>query len=72
MAPSCVVDASGAQVATVTTDGSGYFRLALAPGEYTLEAPAVEGFMSGPAPMPFTVQDGAETWVDLSWDTGIR
>ena len=67
-----VQDASGAEVARVTTDGSGYFRLALAPGEYTLEAPAVEGFMSGPAPVPFTVQDGTETWLNLSWDTGIR
>ena len=67
-----VRDASGSHVATVTTDGSGYFRLALAPGEYALEAPAVEGFMSGPAPVPFTVQDGAEAWLDLSWDTGIR
>lgn len=67
-----ILDASGAGVAVVTTDGSGYVRLLLAPGEYTLEAPAVEGFMSGPAPAPFTVQDGAETWIDLSWDTGIR
>jgi hypothetical protein len=67
-----ILDGSGAQVATVTTDGSGYFRQALAPGEYTLEAPAVEGFMSGPASTTFTVQDGAEAWLDLSWDTGIR
>ncbi len=67
-----ILDASGAQVARVTTDGSGYYRLALAPGEYTLQGPAVEGFMSGPAPAPFTVQDGAETWIDLSWDTGMR
>jgi hypothetical protein len=67
-----ILDVSGSEFATVTTDGSGYFRLALAPGDYTLEAPAVEGFMSGPSPEPFTVLDGAEAWVDLSWDTGIR
>jgi hypothetical protein len=67
-----ILDASGSPVATVTTDGSGYFRLALAAGEYSLDGPAVEGFMSGPAPVPFTVQDGAEAWIDVSYDTGIR
>jgi hypothetical protein len=64
--------AAGDEVARVTTDGSGLFRLALPAGAYTLEAPAVEGFMGGPAPAPFTVQDGAEAWLDLAWDTGIR
>jgi hypothetical protein len=67
-----VQDPGGAQVARVTTDGSGYYRLALPPGDYVLVPPAVEGFMGNPGPVAFTVRDGAETWVDLGWDTGIR
>ncbi len=67
-----VKDSSGKDVAHVTTDGSGFFRLELAPGDYVLEAPQVEGFMSGPASLPFTVTAGAEAWLDVSYDTGIR
>ena len=39
---------------------SGLFRIALAAGEYTLEAAPVEGFMSGPPPASFTVAEGAD------------
>lgn len=67
-----VQDEGGTDVARVATDASGFFRLTLEPGSYVLVPPTVEGFMSGPAPAPFTVQDRAETWVDLAWDTGIR
>lgn len=63
---------AGTVIHRVLTDGSGLFRLALAPGDYILEAPTVAGYMSGPAPQPFAVQAGAETWLDLAWDTGIR
>jgi hypothetical protein len=62
----------GSEVARVTTDGSGLFRIALPPGDYTLEAAPVEGFMSAPGPQPFTVTGGAETWLDVPYDTGIR
>ena len=61
-----------AEVARFSTDGSGLYRIALAPGDYTLEAGPVEGFMSGPAPQPFTVAAGTETRVDVAYDTGIR
>ena len=64
--------ADGTEVARFTTDASGLFRMALPPGDYTLEAGPVEGYMGGPAPAPFTVTGGAETWLDVPYDTGIR
>jgi hypothetical protein len=64
--------ADGTEVATFTTDGSGLFRIALPPGDYTLEASPGEGFMSAPGPASFTVTGGAETWLDIGYDTGIR
>ncbi len=67
-----VRSADGTEVASFTTDGSGLFRIALPPGDYTLEAGPVEGYMSAPGPAPFTVTGGAETWLDVPYDTGIR
>jgi xanthine/uracil/vitamin C permease (AzgA family) len=64
--------ADNAEVARFTTDASGFYRIALAPGAYTLEVGPVKGFMSGPGPQAFTVQDGATTPLDLAYDTGIR
>lgn len=66
-----VHDGSGKEVALVTTNGSGLFRFDLAVGEYTLEPQPVEGLMGTAQPMPFTVTDGV-TWLDVSYDTGIR
>jgi hypothetical protein len=62
----------GAEVARFTTDSSGFYRIALPAGDYTLEAGPVEGFMSGPAPQAFTVTGGALTALELAYDTGIR
>ena len=67
-----VRDADGTETAQFTTDGSGLFRIVLAPGDYTLEASPVEGFMGTPGPQPFTVSAGAEAWLDVPYDTGIR
>jgi len=67
-----VKDAAGAEVLRSTMDGSGLFRWSLKAGDYTLEAQPLEGLMGTPAPMPFTVADGALTWLDVSYDTGIR
>jgi hypothetical protein len=64
-------DGAGKEVARVTTDGSGLFRLGLAAGDYTLEPQPVEGLMGTAQPMPFTVTDGV-TWLDVAFDTGIR
>jgi hypothetical protein len=62
----------GKEVATFTTDGSGLFRIALGPGEYTVEAAPVQGLMGTPGPATAEVQAGDETWLDLAYDTGIR
>jgi hypothetical protein len=67
-----VKGAGGAEAARFTTDASGFYRIALPAGGYTLEAGPVEGFMSGPAPQAFTVTGGALTALDLAYDTGIR
>ena len=67
-----VRDAGGNEVARFTTDASGFYRIALPAGEYTLEGAPVEGFMSGPSPASFTVADGALTSLDPGYDTGIR
>jgi hypothetical protein len=67
-----VRNATADVIATATTDGSGWYRIALPPGNYTLEPGPAEDFMSGPSPQPFTVHDGRETRLDLAYDTGIR
>ncbi len=64
--------AGGAEVARVTTDGSGFYRLALAPGDYTLEPQKVDGLMGTAPASKFTVQAGKLSIVPVSYDTGIR
>ncbi|MHB8891153.1 MAG: hypothetical protein ACYC65_03820 [Candidatus Limnocylindrales bacterium] len=67
-----VRDGADKEIARLTTDGSGLFRLGLEAGDYTLEPQPVEGLMGTAAPMPFTVGDGGLTWLDVGYDTGIR
>ncbi len=64
--------AGGQEVARVTTDASGQFRIDLLPGSYTLSPQPVEGLVGTAAPSSFTVVDGAEAFVDVVYDTGIR
>lgn len=64
--------AGGTELARFTTDASGLFRIGLEPGDYTLEPQPVEGLMGTAAPMTFTVAKGSETFLDVSYDTGIR
>jgi hypothetical protein len=64
--------ADGAEVARATTDVTGLYQVALAPGDYTLEAGPVAGYMSAQAPTPLTVTQGAVTTLDVAYDTGIR
>ena len=65
-------DAGGTEVARATAEATGLYRIALPPGEYMLEPQPVEGYMGTPGPVPFTVRDGAQTSVDVPYDTGIR
>ena len=67
-----VTDGSGKEVAKVTTDGSGLFRIPLAAGEYTITPQAVEGFIGGAQPVTVTVVDKAQAWAPVDYDTGIR
>ena len=64
-------DASGADAATIVTDASGRFRVALPPGVYTVVSQPIEGLMGNPAPVDVEVGDSDVT-VELSYDTGIR
>lgn len=65
-------DASGAEVARVTSTPDGAFALQLAPGAYRLVAQPVEGLMGTPAPMEVGVEEGPMSELTVSYDTGIR
>jgi hypothetical protein len=67
-----VIDANGTEVARVTTDATGLYRIALQPGDYTLVAQPVEGLMAAPGPLPFSVGAGGQTALDVPYETGIR
>ena len=67
-----VKGAGGTEVARTTTDASGLFRFSLQPGAYTLAPQPVQGLMGTATPMPFTVMDGTEVFLDVTYDTGMR
>ena len=67
-----VKDGSGNEVARVTTDGSGLFRIPLAPGSYTLVPQPVQGLMDTAPPVQVTVEAGKLIPVTIGYDTGIR
>lgn len=67
-----VKDASGAEVARFTTDGSGLFRVDLAPGDYTLDPQPVASAIGVAPSQRVAVAAGRLTLVDVSYDTGIR
>jgi uncharacterized surface anchored protein len=64
--------AGGGPVAQATSDASGLFRLDLDPGDYTLEPRPADGLLGTAAPVPFTVDAGSETFLEIGYDTGIR
>jgi len=64
-----VYEASGSRVATVDTGDTGQFELALAPGDYLIEAQA-EGALCTPASV--TVTPDRYVQVEITCDTGIR
>jgi len=53
------------------TDANGYFRIALAPGDYILH-PESPNVMPHAAEIPFTVTDHQFTLLNVSYDSGIR
>jgi hypothetical protein len=67
-----IKDASGKEVARATTDDSGFFRVAVAPGAYTVEAQPVQGLMGTAPVVSVTVEAGHLANVSVDYDTGIR
>jgi hypothetical protein len=67
------VTANGDTVEEGRSDADGVFRIAVAPGDYTVVAGPVdrEGIASG-TPVHVVVEPGVYTRVDLSVDSGIR
>jgi len=67
-----VTDPGGTEVARTATDAMGRFRIGLQPGDYVLVPQPVEGLMGTAPPVPFRLAEGAETLLDVGYDTGIR
>jgi hypothetical protein len=66
-------DASGVEVARVTSAADGTYAVELAPGGYRLTAQPVQGLMGTPAPLDVGVEAGQPmTELTVSYDTGIR
>jgi hypothetical protein len=66
-----ILDATGLEVATLTTDGAGSFVVALPAGRYRVQADPVAGLM-GAAPAADVDVAGTLALVQLGYDTGIR
>ncbi len=65
-----VLDASGKQVAQFQSDARGHFKVALAPGAYTIK-PQRTGITRAPQ-QDVTVVAGQFTPVEIVYDSGIR
>ncbi len=65
-----VLDASGKQVAQFQSDTQGHFKVALAPGAYTIQ-PQGAGITRAPQ-QDVTVVAGQFTPVEIVYDSGIR
>ncbi len=65
-----VLDASGKQVAQFQSDTLGHFKVALAPGAYTIQ-PQGAGITRAPQ-QDVTVVAGRFTPVEIVYDSGIR
>jgi hypothetical protein len=60
------------RIATTRTDGSGRYRLALAPGRYRVTAPRHRGIGRGLEPRQVVVPAGRNASVNFTLDIGIR
>ena len=66
-----VLTPTGEQVTQFQTDENGQYHVTLAPGEYVLH-PETANQIQRAAEVPFTVESGQFTTVDVSYDSGIR
>jgi hypothetical protein len=67
-----VREATGREIARVTTDVDGAFAVSVPAGEYVLEPLSVEGLLGTPSIQAVVVGPGATVEIDLEYDTGIR
>jgi hypothetical protein len=61
------------EIARITADGSGKYRIALPPGNYVLDVQGrrPKGHVRA-KPQPFTIISNQTVHVDMSIDTGVR
>ena len=61
------------EIARVTADENGKYRVALRPGDYILDVPGrVPKRLMRTRPQPFTVVSNQTVHVDMTVDTGVR
>jgi hypothetical protein len=60
------------EIARVTVDGNGNYRVALPPGDYILDVQDRRRRHVRAAPQPFTIVANQTVRVDMTIDTGIR
>lgn len=65
-------DATGTQLARVTTGADGTFFMSLPPGDYVVEPQPANGLMGTAGPQNVKVSDGAVSAIQVDYDTGIR
>jgi hypothetical protein len=66
-----ILDSNSAQITQFQTDASGYFKIMLSPGTYTLH-PISGKPLPRAADQTIVVTDGQLTQVTIAYDTGIR
>jgi hypothetical protein len=71
-APIVVEDAGGDEVARVTSDADGRFRVTLEPGAYTLVPQSPESRLPYAGEQSTEVVAGEYTQVTIAYDSGIR
>ena len=60
------------EIARVTADANGNYRVAVPPGEYILDVQDRKRRHFRAAPQPFTVASNQTVHVDMNIDTGVR
>ena len=65
-------DATGKEIARVTTANDGTFFADVPAGGYVIEPQSVQGLLGRPSPTSIVVRNRATSRVDLVYDTGIR